>query len=97
MYYLQLLLHLLVFLLEHLRSCQSTSVHAILDVKEMPPNDEETYFLVGTLGLDPFDALGTLIPFLTPVVGALLPEIPMPPVAEAPIPELIVVFFILSG
>ena len=69
-------------------------MHAMQNVKEMSPNDEETYFLVGMLGLDPFDALGTLIPFLSPVVGALLPEIPIPPAAEAPIPELIVVFFI---
>ena len=44
-----------------------------------------------------FDALGTRMPFLTPVVGARLPETPMPVVDEAaPIPLRTVDPFILS-
>ena len=45
----------------------------------------------------PFEALGTRIPFLTPVVGARLPEMPPRPAdAEDAALLLIVVFFILS-
>ena len=46
----------------------------------------------------PLEALGTRIPFLTPVVGARLPEIPPRPAEaeDAAALLLIVVFFIMS-
>eukprot|EP00493_Phyllostaurus_siculus_P027684 UN28032 len=55
-------------------------------------------FLAGTTGLAPFEALGTRTPFLTPVVGARLPEIPPRPADADDAAALLLtgVFFILS-